>query len=118
MKRKYKAKRSNGRDFFSKEHQNWSKRVRSRDGYQCQWPGCKSNKRLNAHHIKKWAWHPELRGVISNGITLCKQHHDAIWGKEDQYINMFMQIVSSKSELLADIKKEIALEIKDKIEGG
>ena len=31
----------------------------------------KKGYKLNAHHIKSWAFFPELRFEISNGITLC-----------------------------------------------
>ena len=49
---------------------SWRKSVFERDGYTCQ--KCKKiGNKLNAHHIKSWAFFPELRFEISNGITLC-----------------------------------------------
>lgn len=68
-----------------------------RDGFTCKWPNCGSRKRLRVHHIRTWANHPSLRFVLNNLITLCKYHHDMIWGKEEDYERMFFQIIKSNS---------------------
>jgi predicted restriction endonuclease len=73
------------RNFKDPQYINWRKQVYERDQYTCQWPNCKSNKKLNAHHIKTWAGFPGLRFDINNGITLCKYHHDLIKGLEEEY---------------------------------
>jgi 5-methylcytosine-specific restriction endonuclease McrA len=61
------------------EHTQWRKVVFTRDGYTCQKCGDQGGHGhrviLNAHHIKHWAKHPELRYDINNGITLCKKCH-------------------------------------------
>ena len=69
-----------------------------RDKFSCQWPNCGSNKRLRVHHIRTWADHPALRFILNNLITLCKNHHDMIWGKEEDYERMFFQIIKSNSD--------------------
>ena len=56
----------------------WRSAVLARDGYICQ--DChrlcrKSEKGLAAHHLKPYATHADLRYVVSNGITLCRQCH-------------------------------------------
>lgn len=60
----------------------WREAVFIRDGYTCQHCGdrCGNGKNvvLNAHHIKSFAHHPQLRLEVSNGLTLCKPCHDAI----------------------------------------
>lgn len=63
----------------SKEVFLWRKLVLKRDGYKCQ--SCGSRKKLHAHHIVRWSEEPRLRTVVENGITLCKQCHDAEHGK-------------------------------------
>ncbi len=84
----------NQRDYKNPRYVKWRKDVYTRDGHKCRWPGCKSKSRkINAHHIKKWASFPLLRFIISNGITLCWDHHDFIKGKEDQYEKFFHEIL-------------------------
>jgi len=48
----------------------WKGAVFSRDNYTCQKCKIKSIK-LNAHHIYPFAYYPELRFAIDNGITKC-----------------------------------------------
>lgn len=54
----------------------WRKAVFSRDNHTCQ--QCGVNKELQAHHIKEWATHPDLRFDINNGVTLCIDCHGLI----------------------------------------
>ena len=58
----------------STEYKEWRKNIYVRDDYTCQ--AC--NKRgglLNAHHIESWASNRDLRLVLPNGITFCKECH-------------------------------------------
>jgi predicted restriction endonuclease len=50
----------------------WAKAVKERDGFMCVI--CKSNERLNSHHILPRELH-DTKLDISNGITLCCSHH-------------------------------------------
>lgn len=58
------------------EYIKWRSAVYERDGYKCQ--ECGATDSLNAHHIKAWATHPELRFDIDNGVTLCFDCHAKI----------------------------------------
>ena len=69
------------------------KRVLKRDKYKCQMPGCKKKRRLNVHHIERWADAASLRYETFNMITLCRTCHDSIKDKESHYAPLFMDIV-------------------------
>lgn len=58
----------------SSEMNYWRKKVFERDQYTCQKCKIKGGS-LNAHHIKHFSKHPELRTDVSNGITLCVNCH-------------------------------------------
>ena len=86
------------RRFYDKQYKQWIKNIFARDKHQCQWPDCNSRKKLNAHHIKKWSDYPGLRFHLSNGITLCKFHHDLIHNNEESYEMFFFKIVSKHAK--------------------
>ena len=71
-------------------------RVLKRDKFKCQMPGCKKKKRLNVHHIEKWANAAHLRYDEHNCITLCKEHHDEVTGQEHLYVPLFQDIIKRK----------------------
>ncbi len=56
------------------EYREWRLMVFGRDNFTCQDCG-KRGTYLEAHHIKKWKYYPQLRFKVSNGITLCKICH-------------------------------------------
>jgi predicted restriction endonuclease len=87
------------RNYQDPQYKKWREAVYKRDKYCCKWPGCNRNKKLNAHHIKKWAEYPGLRFEINNGITLCKDHHKMITGMEDNYEAVFLKIVANYGKL-------------------
>ena len=64
----------------SGKYKLWRRTVFERDDYTCQMcyrRGC----RINAHHIKSYAYYPDLRYVINNGVTLCEVCHKAVHKK-------------------------------------
>jgi 5-methylcytosine-specific restriction endonuclease McrA len=65
----------------SREYAEWRLAVFTRDKFTCQKCGAKGIE-LNAHHIKKFADHPELRMFVPNGITLCEPCHESLKYKE------------------------------------
>ena len=91
VKRTY--KRISKRNYDDPQYKKWRHDVRQRDHRCCRWPGCKQRRKLNVHHIRKWSDFPSLRYEITNGITLCKHHHDSIKGRENDYILFFINIL-------------------------
>ncbi len=61
----------------SVDYLKWRKSVYERDEYICQICGVRSNRenQLNAHHLHSYNDFPDMRLDISNGITLCENHH-------------------------------------------
>lgn len=66
----------------SLEYRLWREAVFKRDGYKCVVGGKAHGSRLEADHIKPFCRFPELRLVVSNGRTLCKDCHrkTPTWG--------------------------------------
>lgn len=52
----------------------WRTTVFERDHYTCRQCG-RHGVKLQAHHIKSFKGHPELRYDVSNGLTLCLECH-------------------------------------------
>jgi len=61
----------------------WGKDVKTRDGNRCQWPRCEFchnelGVKLDPHHKALRSARPDLRLVLDNGVTICRQRHDWI----------------------------------------
>lgn len=65
----------------SKDFKQWRRAVFERDDYTCQ-ECLKRGSYLEPHHLKPFAYFPELRFDINNGRTLCQPcHRDTdTWG--------------------------------------
>lgn len=57
------------------EYKQWRNSVFERDDWTCQECNKRGGQELNAHHVKSFAKHPELRFVVNNGQTLCIDCH-------------------------------------------
>ena len=92
MKRQ--RKRISDRNFNDPKYVEWRQAVYARDGFRCRMPACNSKRGvLHAHHIKRWADHPTLRYVVSNGVTLCKDCHKKVTTNEEAYQSLLAGIV-------------------------
>lgn len=81
--------------FKTLQYKKWWYAVVARDKHTCQWPECKT-KKIQVHHIKRWADCPGLRYEVKNAICLCRKHHRLVTGKEQQYERMLFTIVYKK----------------------
>lgn len=91
-------KKKFSRNWNDPKYIEFRKAVLKRDHYKCAMPSCSSKRRLQVHHIIRYADNFLLRTKIGNGITLCRKHHDMIKGKESFYIELFLSIVKRNSE--------------------
>ena len=86
---------------FSKVLKMWRTKVFERDNYTCQICGDRSSKNhkvtLNVHHIYMFSKYPSKRNDMNNGITLCERCHKLTYKKEDEYINMFLEILGGQN---------------------
>mgnify|MGYP001590433984 CR=1 FL=1 len=62
------------KDMGRLEYRLWREAVFKRDNWTCVFCGQRGGK-LEADHIKAYATHPELRGDVDNGRTVCKPCH-------------------------------------------
>jgi len=94
-----------GSIYKKKRYQIWRHRVYKRDKHTCQMCG-RTDRVLNAHHIKMKYYHPELLYRTSNGITLCKNCHFKIHkNKTDKkYISKFTKIADNNRRTYASNK--------------
>lgn len=74
-------------------HKQWSRAVKSRDGWQCKISTLDCSGRIESHHILSWKDHPELRYEINNGITLCHFHHPRKKEDEEALAPSFFQLI-------------------------
>jgi len=83
---------------YSIRMSDWRKSVFERDDYTCCCCGVRGHY-LQAHHIKKFADHKELRFDVGNGITLCKRCHGRIRRREEDFEELFVEMLSSRGFL-------------------
>jgi hypothetical protein len=82
---------------MNSEYHKWHNAVIERDKGYCRL--CHSQKRLEVHHIYRFAIYPNMRWDIENGITLCHDCHIKFRNKEDDYINTLMFVASVPLEV-------------------
>lgn len=90
-----KPKRYNPRD--NDAYKAFRLKVLKRDKHKCQMPGCNSRRRLQVHHIVRYADSGYGRLNPDNGITLCFNHHNSIKDKEIYYAPIFVRIVGENN---------------------
>lgn len=87
------------RNYDDPQYKTFRRKVLLRDGYKCQFPGCKKRKYgLQVHHIIPWSSAASLRYDVSNGICLCRQCHERITNFEHIYIKLFYEIIKRNED--------------------
>lgn len=81
---------------FSTDHK-WKQAVLRRDDYTCQVPNCGAQTNLDAHHIQTRRQRPDLRRVLSNGVTLCRGHHNYFHGRNDEWQRFLAILAQARS---------------------
>jgi hypothetical protein len=76
----------------------WVLGVRGKDNWKCRLLSSECKGRLESHHIFNWIDYPELRYVLTNGITLCHFHHPRGREKEKRMIPIFQELLSVSEE--------------------
>lgn len=66
----------------TEQYKVWRRAVFERDDFTCKSCGARGCK-INAHHIKSYAYYPELRVDVGNGITLCVSCHKTMHRKRE-----------------------------------
>jgi predicted restriction endonuclease len=75
--------------FQDPRYKEWRNKVINNQNGRCAKCGAKAT---HAHHIKNYKHHPELRYETTNGLLLCKQHHDIFHRVYGVYNNTVNQI--------------------------
>jgi hypothetical protein len=85
----------------SSEFKQWRIAVFRRDSFICRKCGVKhiagSRLQLIPHHIKRFAEFPELRFLVSNGITLCDSCHKPTIGHEEEFESEFFDLIKEEN---------------------
>lgn len=80
------------RQYF--EYKQWRESIFKRDGFKCKISNADCVHEIHAHHILRFSEYPELRYDVSNGITLCKNHHPLKRSHEQELAPMFKKLIS------------------------
>jgi 5-methylcytosine-specific restriction endonuclease McrA len=83
------------RNYNDDAYTEFRKYILKRDKRTCMMPNCGRKTNLQVHHIKRWASAHSLRYDPSNGITLCKNCHKSISGKEHHYESLFRELIKN-----------------------
>ena len=80
------------------QYREWMFSIKNRDGWKCRLFNDDCSGRLESHHIFNWIEYPELRYILTNGITLCAFHHPRGREEEKRMIPIFQELLSVLKE--------------------
>jgi len=88
---------------FDAQYKLWRKLVLRRFENKCN--RCGSKRKLQAHHIKSWREHPELRFDVSNGECICRKCHELIHPFMKKYRRKRRKVKKVEIEVKKEVKK-------------
>lgn len=80
-------------------YKDWRSSVFLRDDYTCKLCNIRGGY-LEAHHIYKFSNYSNLRLLVSNGVTLCKECHNKTKRKEEKFESMFSEMTGINADLM------------------
>lgn len=103
--KKQKRRLDNG-IYETPQYQRWRSRVFKRDRHICRLCG-RTKCYIEAHHIKRKAVFPHLTFRADNGVTLCKECHVFVTGKEELFVTLFNHTIKGtlKHEFVQNWRK-------------
>lgn len=95
----------------------WSREVRERDNYTCQFPDCfKSYPSIDTHHIAPRSLRPDKKFLLENGVALCRPHHQHVHRNKDEAIGLGLlnletyELARKQKEKVASVTSQEALD--------
>jgi len=76
-------------------YRKWSLDVKKRDNFKCRIGNKDCCGKLESHHILMWAYFPELRYDVNNGITLCHFHHPFKHSEVERLSPFFKELIGT-----------------------
>lgn len=71
----------------SPAQKKFKREVRERDNFTCQFPDCGIyDKHIDVHHKAKRSQRPDLKLTVSNGVCLCREHHQWTDNNHDEAV--------------------------------
>jgi hypothetical protein len=80
------------------QYRCWMLGTKRRDNWKCRLLSDDCKGRLESHHIFNWIEYPELRYILTNGITLCAFHHPRGREEEKRMIPILQELLSVSKE--------------------
>ena len=94
------------------EYNEWRRAVLKRDNYTCQCCGRSIKKGSECHHFKDFATYVELRFDPTNGISFCKNCHNAsVPGSFHNTMGVFGKTEEELEEYINKRRKELGINI-------
>lgn len=87
---------------WSSNMADWRRSVYVRDNYTCVMCNGRSSSgnpvTLNAHHVRTFSKHHELRFELSNGVSLCEKCHKLTYKKEASFEAIFDNYIQGRKD--------------------